>query len=93
MSFFLKDPAASIDYAFDWAAGYLQAQTVTVSSWAVAPIEAGGVSVAANLIQPTRTTATLAGGVAGRVYRVTNRIGLSDGRADERTMTLRVEER
>ena len=40
-----------------------------------------------------RTVATLAGGVAGHVYRISNRVTMSDGQVDERSMTLRVEER
>jgi hypothetical protein len=38
-------------------------------------------------------TVTLAGGIAGHVYRVTNRVTMSDGQIDERSMTMRVEER
>ncbi|WP_443028026.1 phage fiber-tail adaptor protein [Sphingopyxis sp. Root1497] len=40
-----------------------------------------------------RCAATLDGGEAGGVYRVTNRVTLSDGQIDERSLTLRVEER
>ncbi len=93
MGMFLKDPAASIDYAIDWGAGYLAGQTVVTSAWSVAPDEAGGVHVGATVASPTRTGATLAGGTAGRVYRIANRVTLSDGRTDERSLVLRVEQR
>ena len=93
MAIFLKDPAASIDYAIDWAVGYLDGQTIASSDWAVAPAEAGGVAVAATLTAPGRAGATLTGGMRGHLYRVTNRVILSDGRTDERTLDLRVEDR
>ncbi|MFN3351855.1 phage major capsid protein, partial [Pseudorhodoplanes sp.] len=40
-----------------------------------------------------RSTATLSGGIAGHVYSLVNRITLSDERVDERSITLRVEDR
>ena len=72
---------------------YLQGQTITGSVWSVAPQETGGVRVTGELGGATRTAATLAGGVPGKVYRVANRVTLSDGRTDERSVTLRVEQR
>ena len=93
MTIFLKDPRAGIDYAVDWGAGYLQGQSITGSVWAVRPDEAGGVRITGTLGSATRTAATLAGGVPGKVYRVANRVTLSDGRTDERSVTLRVEQR
>lgn len=93
MAYYLKDPQARIDYAFDWAAGYLAGQTVASSEWRVVPAETAGVEIVGASSQATRTVATVGGGVAGRVYRVTNRVVMSDGRADERTVVLRVEDR
>lgn len=94
MSYFLKDPGALVDYAFDWAAdGYLGAATIAASAWSVLPAEAGGVAEVSRTLAPTRTGVLVGGGVAGRVYRLSNRVTLSDGRVDERTLTLRVEER
>ena len=90
---YLKDPSAEIDYSVDWAAGYLDGQTIFLSQWAVAPAEPGGVAVLTEAQSGGRTPATLTGGMPGRVYRVTNRVTLSDGRRDERTLTLRVEQR
>lgn len=93
MAFFLKDPAASIDYAVDWGAGYLGAQVIVQSAWSVEPGEPGGVVVNATVRGDRRSGATLGGGVPGHVYRVTNRVTLSDGRIDERGIALRVEQR
>lgn len=94
MSNYLKDPSATVDYSIDWGAGYLgEVRTVSVSHWAVEPIEAGGVAVIAEMNAPTRTAATLTGGVRGHVYRVANRVTMSDGRTDERMLVLRMEDR
>lgn len=93
MSLFLKDPGASLDWTVDWAAGYLDGQTISDSQWTALPEESGGIAVASTMLQPTRTSATLSGGVPGHIYRISNRVTLSDGRMDERALTVRVEER
>lgn len=93
MGIFVKDPAARLDYAVDWPGSSLGAATIVASDWLVDPAEARGIAVAATLAAGTRTGATLAGGVAGHVYRIANRITLSDGRQDERTLAVRVEDR
>ncbi len=93
MTMIVKDPDSRIDFEFDWVAAYPGGQAVLASVWAIAPAEADGVAVAAAAHDLMQSTATLAGGVAGHVYRVTNRVTLSDGQIDERSMTVRVEER
>jgi hypothetical protein len=40
-----------------------------------------------------RSAARLGGGVAGRVYSVSNQVALSDGTLDRRSIHVRVEER
>ncbi|MEE4350418.1 MAG: hypothetical protein V2J26_09335 [Pacificimonas sp.] len=42
---------------------------------------------------PERCAATLAGGLRGHVYRVTNRVTFTDGRTDERSLSIRVDDR
>jgi hypothetical protein len=93
VAIFVKDPDAVIDYAVDWSAGYLAGQEVAQSLWTVAPAEAGGVTVEAATQTAGKTVATLSGGIAGHVYHITNMVRFSDGRSDERTLVVRVEER
>lgn len=93
MSIYLKDRRASVDYAVDWPAALLAGETIATSLWEVAPVEDGGVEVAASVIDDARTSVRLEGGLAGQVYRVRNLITLSDGRSDARSVSLRVEER
>ncbi len=90
MAIFLKDSAATIDYAVDWSAGYLAGQTITASAWAVTP---AGVVVEASVIEAGKTVATLSGGKPGLLYQIANRVTFSDGRTDERMLVLRVEDR
>ncbi|WP_260582091.1 hypothetical protein [Sphingopyxis sp. PET50] len=89
----IKDPGARVDYMFDWGDAYLDDQTIVASDWAVEPEAAGGIAVVAASHDLLRCAATLEGGAAGGVYRVTNRVTLSDGQIDERSLTVRVEER
>ncbi len=93
MAMMVKDPGARIDFEFDWHAACPEGQAVAASSWTVVPGEAGGVVVAAAAYDLMQSTVTLTGGVAGHVYRVTNRVTISDGQIDERSVTVRVEER
>ena len=93
MSLILKDPDARVDYAIDWGAHYLDGQTIAASQWSVDPDETGGIAVDEASFDLQRTAVTLTGGVAGHIYRIGNRVTLSDGRSDERSLSLRVEER
>jgi hypothetical protein len=93
MSFYLKDPGSRVDYTIDWGVSYLDGQTVAASTWSVFPTETDGVTVEGTSFDLMRTAATLSGGIAGHIYSVTNRVTLSDGRADERSVTVRVEDR
>lgn len=92
MTVHLKDPQASLDYLIDWGAG-LGGRSVVESDWAVSPVEPGGLVVADDAIDGAKTRATISGGVAGHVYRATCQVVLSDGRVDERSVMLRLEER
>ncbi|KPF59033.1 hypothetical protein IP88_16370 [alpha proteobacterium AAP81b] len=93
MAVFLKDPQAVVDYAIDWNAGYLAGQTIAASEWAIAPAGADAPQILAAIIDKARTVVTLGGGAAGKVYRITNRVAFSDGRRDERSLTVRIDDR
>lgn len=93
MSFLLKDPEAVLDYAVDWGADYLSGDALTDSRWTVSPAEAGGVEVVSSRHDPRQATVQVGGGLAGRVYRLTNHVTTAEGREDSRSITLRVERR
>ncbi len=92
MGFYLKDPQSRIDYAIDWG-GYLDGQTIAASQWSVTPLETGGIAVEQASFDLNRSAARVAGGIAGRVYSLSNRVTMSDGSVDERSIALRVEDR
>lgn len=93
MSFLLKDPDAILDYAVDWGAEYLNGDTIDQSSWTVEPVETGGASIVASQFDFVTATVQAGGGIAGHVYRLTNRVVLASGRQDLRSIVLRVESR
>lgn len=93
MSLMIKDPDSRIDYAFDWSAAYLDGQILVASTWTVDPVALGGVTIDASAFDAEKSSATLSGGIVGIAYRVTNRVTLSDGQVDERSLVLRVEQR
>jgi hypothetical protein len=90
---FLKDPDALLDYSVDWAAAVGGEAAVFASSWAVHPHEPGGVSVASASLEGNVALVRLAGGLPGHVYTVGNQVVLGDGSRDERSLTIRVEDR
>ena len=93
MSFYLKDPHSRVDYAIDWGAYLPPGRSIAASAWTVEPGESGGIAVDGHSFMPSGTAVTLTGGVPGHVYSVCNRVTLSDGRSDERSLTLRAEQR
>jgi hypothetical protein len=93
MTLLLKDPDSVLDYAIDWGTDYLIDDVLADSSWVVDPDEADGLQVQASAFDSTTATVTASGGVAGRIYQLTNHVELASGLTDSRSVTLRVERR
>ena len=94
MTLLLKDPAAVLDYAIDWGADYLgDGDLISQSSWSVDPDEPGGVAVIGSDVDLSISSVQAGGGIAGRLYRLSNRVVTQAGRTDERSIVLRVEKR
>jgi len=94
MSFLLKDPDAVLDYRIDWGAEYLASgELLAHSEWSVTPDEPGGLDLAGSDFDASSATARAAGGIAGHIYSLANRITTESGRVDERSIVIRVEER
>jgi hypothetical protein len=93
MATYLKDSGATLDYTIDWGAGYLGTATLTASSWTVLPVEPNGIIIVSEMQTATRTSVTVNGGVPGHLYVIGNQVVMSDGKADERSITIRVEQR
>ena len=87
---FIKDPDATLDYAFDWSTYWLQddesiiSHIVTVSSGLTKDMESENSGI---------VTVWLSGGNVGENYEVSCRIVTSFGRTDDRTIKIMVRER
>lgn len=93
---YLKDPAAVIDYSFDWAANYLAGgENITSSSWSILPAgDAGDLSIDSTPVPVAGVTSVfVAQGIAGKIYQLTNHITTDQGRTDERSVMIRVEDK
>ena len=94
MSLLLKDPEAILDYLIDWGAEYLtEGELLVASQWSVDPDEADGIAIAGADFDATKSTVKATAGSAGRIYRLVNRVTTTGGRTDERSVTIRVENR
>ena len=93
MSLFVKDPDSRIDYRVDWGAAYLGANLIAASQWQVVPQEQDGLAIAASSHDGVSTLASLTGGREGCSYALTNRVTLTNGEIDERSIAIRVEQR
>ena len=87
---YTKDPDAVLDYSVDWSL-WLAGDEISSSEW----ILEDGVDLEQATASNTATNATvwLRGGEAGTTYLVTNRIVTVGGRTDDRTISIKVEDR
>ncbi|URD62216.1 hypothetical protein M8312_06855 [Sphingomonas sp. KRR8] len=90
MSLMLKDPSAVLDYAIDWGRQYLDGDTLVASEWSTSRTD---LEVASSSFDDRISQVKLRGGIAGKVYRVSNHVTTSAGREDSRSLVLRVEVR
>lgn len=87
---FTKDPDAVLDYAVDWSA-WLAGDEIASSEWLLE--EGALIEKAAETNSATKTTIWLRAGQKGTTYLVTNRIVTTGGRTDDRTISVKVEDR
>lgn len=102
----IKDPAAVLDYKYDWApltngragatSDWLAAgETILSHVIAITPVTASPLTKDSSSETNANTSVTvwLSGGLAGTEYKVACRIVTSLARTDERTMKIKCEER
>lgn len=87
---FIKDPDAVLDYSVDWTL-WLGGDQIATSEWILEPDT--GLESAADTSTTTKSTVWLRGGVAGTTYLATNRIVTVGGRTDDRTISIKVQDR
>jgi hypothetical protein len=85
---FTKDPNAVLDYSIDWTR-WLAGDQIATSEWIIP----SGLTKMADSKTVTAATVWLSSGTASQSYTVTNRITTAAGRTEDRSFTIRVEER
>lgn len=86
---FKKDPSAVLDYAFDWSDWLATGETISTATWTVP----AGITKTDQDETTTTAVIWLSGGTADTDYNVACAVTTSDGRTDERTMTIKVRNR
>jgi len=89
MKIFYQDPNARLDYAWDWSG--LVGSTDRIQTATITAMPAGLV-VEEVAHDGVRVLAYISGGQPGQEYVVTCRIITREGRRDDRSIILRVEE-
>jgi len=84
----LKDPDATLDYKWDWAA-WLDGDTITDATVTATT----GITVDSIAHDATTVTVWASGGTDGSTYDLVCHVTTTGGREDDRTLSLRVTER
>lgn len=90
MKAFVKDPDATLDYAFDWSQ-WLSNDTIVSSEWVA---ESGITKVpASESIDGNITRVFISGGAVGESYTLANKITTNASRIDERSIEIKIRQR
>jgi len=92
MTVFAKDPAATLDYSFDWSAWLAPGETIIIDSWAIEPSGVGAPTLGVESITGATHAVLVSGGTSGHRYRLSCHIETDAGRIAERSAALRVME-
>lgn len=88
---FTHGAGSTLDYGFNWSEWLQSGETITVSVWA--PATDLIFTNAAVTGTGTITSVFVAGGEAGKTYKLYNTVTTSAGRIDSRTLTLSCKKR
>lgn len=88
---FIKDPDAFLDYTLDWSQ-WLQGDSILSTNFTVTGDDAA-LAVAFATSTPTTATVWLQGGTDGALYAVTCEITTAQGRVDDRSFQIQINER
>lgn len=91
-SYIDKDPGAKLNYSIDWTDWMPQSDTISTSTWTLETISGDAAPLVnhSTSINTYKTTVTISGGTAGKIYKVTNTITLGSGLIDKRYFRLKV---
>jgi len=86
---FRKDPSAALDYGFDWSDWLTSGEVLSASAWTVPT----GINNDNDSRGTDTTVIWLSGGTAGQSYTIACKVTTDDGRIDERSFVIQVENR
>lgn len=87
---YIKDPNATLDYTILWAEWLAEvADTISVSTWLLDD----GITEVTSTNTDTDATVWISGGTVNNSYNATNRIVTTNGRTDDRTITLKIRQK
>lgn len=81
---FAKDPDAVLDYMIDWSDWLGATDTIASATWTVPD----GLTEDSSTETTTTATIWLSGGTAGASYALVCRVVTTEGRTDDRTITI-----
>ena len=90
MSTWTKDPDSRLEWGCDWSAWLTDGDTITASEWAA---DSDTITLDTDSHDDTTTVVWVTGGKPGTRVRLTNRITTTQGRTDDRTITLLIRQR
>ena len=101
MSVALKDPSAVLDYSEDWTSYLAAGESISTSAWAIEGGDQAETPPVATALAISGTpslagavaTAFVTGGTKGQVYSLVNTIVTNQGRTDDRSWTIRIDNR
>jgi len=87
--FFMKDPNAVLDYKWDWSSWLTSGDTITTANVTIA---SGDVTINSQSNTTTTVTAWISAGTVGTEATLTARVTTAQGRTDDRTITLKIQQ-
>jgi hypothetical protein len=86
----VKDPQSDLDYLIDWT-NWLATDTLTSSTWRVSP-GSGMVLHTDSIVTSNKSTVWVRGGRVG-THVLTNRVATTNGREEEVSIVITVQDR
>ena len=87
-----KDPQAVLDYGIEWDDWLIGADAIVASTW-VRTGDDNALTISQPYFDAKVAGVWAAGGTVGATYVLTNHVTTSQGRQDDRTIIIQVEER
>lgn len=91
LAIFTKDPDAVLDYSMPWTLE--EGDSIDTATWAIDDPPDDDLEIDSQAVVGGVPTVWVSGGTAGETYRLRCRVVTDEGRTDDRTFHIRIEER